>query len=155
MQQKSQLVIKDDHPVMAWIPQHAGFLLSRFQVAANGKTAYERLKGKASRRALVDFAEKGVFMPVGAQGHMNKLHSKWESGRFVGIRPRSDEALIVTERGIEKRGQSGGCHRLTGGQRVIGRIGRDSHGLGGPRSRAYRECRRSRCQMLRRSRRKP
>ena len=39
VERKMQLVIKDDHPVMAWIPQHAGFLLSLFQVAADGKTA--------------------------------------------------------------------------------------------------------------------
>ena len=87
---------------MAWIPQHAGFLLSRFQVAADGKTAHERLKGKSYRRPLVDFAEKVQFMPVIHGGHMNKLQTKWELGRFVGIRPKSNEALIMTERGIEK-----------------------------------------------------
>ena len=49
---------------MAWIPQHAGFLLSRFQVSKDGKTAYERLKGKAYRGELVDFGERVTFMPV-------------------------------------------------------------------------------------------
>ena len=46
---KMQLVIEDDHPVKAWIPQHAGFLLNRFQVSNDGKTTHERLKGKAYR----------------------------------------------------------------------------------------------------------
>ena len=99
VERKMQLVIKDDHPVMAWIPQHSGFLLSRFQVAADGKTAH-RLKGKAYRRELDDFAEKVRFMPVTHGGHMNKLESRWELGRFVGIRPKSNEALIMTERGV-------------------------------------------------------
>ena len=36
-----QLVIQDDHPVMAWFPQHAGFILSRFQVFEDGKTAWK------------------------------------------------------------------------------------------------------------------
>ena len=102
VERKSQLVIKDDHPIMAWIPQHAGFLLSRFQVSSDGKTAYERLKGKAYRRPLVDFAERVLFMPIVHGGRLNKLEIKWEPGRFVGIRPRSDEALMMTERGIEK-----------------------------------------------------
>ena len=102
VERKSQLVIKDDHPIMAWIPQHAGFLLSRFQVSSDGKTAYERLKGKAYRRPLVDFAERVLFMPIVHGGRLNKLDIKWEPGRFVGIRPRSDEALMMTERGIEK-----------------------------------------------------
>ena len=44
LEQKIQKVLKDDHPIMAWIPEYAGFLLSRFQVAADGKTPHERLK---------------------------------------------------------------------------------------------------------------
>ena len=91
-----QLVVKDHHPGMAWIPQHAGFLLSRFQVSADGKTAHERLKGKAYRRQLVDFAGRVLFMPVVLGGKMNKLDVKSEPGRIIGIKPRSNEALIMT-----------------------------------------------------------
>ena len=58
---KMQIVIQDDHPVMAWIPQHDRFLLSRFQVSKEGKTACE---GKAYRGELVDFAERVTFTPV-------------------------------------------------------------------------------------------
>ena len=43
-----------------------------------------------------------MFMPVILGGKMNKLESKWEPGRFVGIRPKSNEALIMTERGVMK-----------------------------------------------------
>ena len=28
LEQKLQLILKDDHPMMAWLPEHAGFLLS-------------------------------------------------------------------------------------------------------------------------------
>ena len=45
-------------------------------MASDGKTAHERLKGKAYRRELVDFAEKVLFMPVVLGGKMNKLESK-------------------------------------------------------------------------------
>ena len=76
--------------------------MSRFQVAADGKTAHERLKGKAYRRELVDFAKRVLFMPVVLGGKMNKLDVKWQPGRFIGIKPRSNEALIMTERGVVK-----------------------------------------------------
>ena len=89
VERKLQVVIRNDHPIMAWIPQHAGFLLSRFQVSKDGKTAYERLKGKAYRGELVDFGERVTFMPVVLGSKMNKLEVKWEPGRFVGIRPSS------------------------------------------------------------------
>ena len=87
-----QLTLKDDHPLMAWIPEYAGFLLSRFQVAAVGKTAFERTKGKSYRRELVNFGEKVMFMPVSHKAKLAKLDSKWSFGRFCGIRNRSNEA---------------------------------------------------------------
>ena len=82
-ERKQQLVIQDDHPMMAWLPDYAGFLLSRFQVSKDGKTAYERLKGKAFRRELVDFAERVSFMPIVHGGKLNKFESKRELGRYV------------------------------------------------------------------------
>ena len=86
-----QLVLKDDHPLMAWIPEYAGVLLSRFQVADDEKTAHKRIKGKSYRRELVDFGERVMFMPVSHGGKLNKLQSKWSFGRYCGIRPRSNE----------------------------------------------------------------
>ena len=71
-----QLTLKDDHPLMAWIPEYAGFLLSRFQVAADGKTAFERIKGKSYCRELVNFGEKVTFMPVSHKAKLAKLDSK-------------------------------------------------------------------------------
>ena len=96
LEQKMQLVLKDDHPLMSWIPEYAGILLSRFQVAADGKTPYERIKGKSYRRELVDFGERVMFMPVSHGGKLNKLQSKWSFGRYCGIRPRSNEVFILS-----------------------------------------------------------
>ena len=45
------------HPVLTWLVRHAGFLLSRFQVSADGLTAYERLRGKPFRKKLMSFGE--------------------------------------------------------------------------------------------------
>ena len=87
---------------MSWIPEYAGFLLSRFQVAADGKTAFERFKGKPYRRELVEYGERVMFMPIVHGAKLNKLESKWEFGRFCGIRPRSNEMLIMTTEGIKK-----------------------------------------------------
>ena len=37
------------HSIWQWIAEHAGFLLTRFEVGRDGKTAYERLKGKSAK----------------------------------------------------------------------------------------------------------
>ena len=78
-----QLALRDDHPLTAWIPENAGLLLSRFQVAADGKTAHERIKGKRFRRELVDYGERVMFMPVSHGTRLNKLESKWSFGRYL------------------------------------------------------------------------
>ena len=103
------MVLKDDHPLRAWIPEYAGVLLGRFQVAADGKTPYERLKGKGYRQALVDFGGRVMFMPTVLGTKMNKLESKWDFGRFCGIRPRSNQAFIMTSDGVKKASL---CRRL-------------------------------------------
>ena len=34
------------HPIVAWMVQHSGYLITHFQVDKSGRTPYERLKGK-------------------------------------------------------------------------------------------------------------
>ena len=50
----------------------------------------------------MDFGEKVMYMPIGHGCKLNKLKTKWSFGRFCGIRPRSNEKLIMTTEGIEK-----------------------------------------------------
>ena len=38
------------HPIMSWMVEHAAETLNRYLVGEDGKTAYERLRGKKSRR---------------------------------------------------------------------------------------------------------
>ena len=49
----------------------------------------------------MDFGQKVMYMPI-VRGKLNKLETKWSFGRFCGIRPRSNEKLIMTTEGIEK-----------------------------------------------------
>ena len=47
------------HFVWLWIAEQAGFLLTRFEVGRDGKTAYERLKGKSAKVQGLSFAGSG------------------------------------------------------------------------------------------------
>ena len=100
-------------------------LLSRFQLAADGKTAYERLKGKIYRGELVDYGEKVMFMPIVHGGKMKKLETKWSFGRFCGIRPRSNEMLIVTSGRMG--GLEGAPRGPQAGKAQVARRGPDSN----------------------------
>ena len=94
--------IASNHPILAWLPAHAAFLISRYAVGADGKTAYERSRGKKYKRELVPFAERIHFIVPGPKRHMNKLESKWSTGRFVGCVQRTNEMLVMTDRGVVK-----------------------------------------------------
>ena len=92
-------------------------------MAADGKTAYEKLKGKSYRRELGDYGEKVMFMPIVHGGRVKKLETEMSFGRFCGIRPRSNEMLIMTTDGIKKARSA-----ETSGARPLdpGRMGRSS-----------------------------
>ena len=83
------------HPILAFVVEHAGRLMSRCQVG-RGRTAYDVYAGKPFRRQLVDFGERLYFMPIRPGGaRQAQSDAKWHDGDFVGIRDRSDEMLTM------------------------------------------------------------
>ena len=53
------------HPVFAWLVEHAVDLHNKFLVGSDGKTAYERLKGKKYRGEVLPFASPSDAAGVG------------------------------------------------------------------------------------------
>ena len=45
-------------PIVTYMPEYAAYLLNRLEVGKDGKTAYERTKGKRSQVLGVQFGEK-------------------------------------------------------------------------------------------------
>ena len=41
--------ITADHPLLSWLVEFAAVLVNRYEVGHDGKTPYERLRGKAVR----------------------------------------------------------------------------------------------------------
>ena len=46
-----------DHAVWAWMAEYASYLLNRFEVGHDGKTSYERCKGKRAKVLGLEFGE--------------------------------------------------------------------------------------------------
>ena len=84
-------------PIVTYIPDHAMYLINRLEVGKDGKTAYERVKGKVASVLGLEFGEKVLFMKTTNGKMMAKLRSKWDYGIFVGVRPRSNEIWVATE----------------------------------------------------------
>ena len=82
--------------IVMFIPEYAAYLLNCLEVGLDGKTAYERTKGKKPTVLGIEFGEK-VLYKVKPSQKMEKINSRWEYGIFVGVRKRSCEIWIATQ----------------------------------------------------------
>ena len=85
--------------VVAFIADYAAYLVSRLEVGKDGKTAYERVRGKLARILGLEFGEKLMFK-LKPKLKMEKINPRWEHGIFLGIRRRSGEVWVATTSGV-------------------------------------------------------
>ena len=77
-------------PILTYLPEYAAHLLNRLEVGKDGKTAYERYKGKKATVLGIHFGEK-ILYKTRTQAKQNKLRPRWEYGIFVGVKTSSNE----------------------------------------------------------------
>jgi len=58
-----------------FMAEYAGYLVNRLEVGKDGKTAYERVKGKTATVLGLEFAEK-LMWKVRPKQKMNKINSR-------------------------------------------------------------------------------
>ena len=80
-------------PIVTFMPEYASYLLNRQAVGKDGKTAYERCKGKSTKVLGIEFGEKLLYK-VKPKDKNEKINSRWEFGIFIGVRRRSGELWI-------------------------------------------------------------
>ena len=93
-----ELLISD--AVWPWLVEYSSYLLNRVEVGHDGKTAYERLKGKSANVIRVEFGETVMWKrrPIG--GPLGKLSIMWDEGVFLGIKGTTSEIIIGAGAGI-------------------------------------------------------
>ena len=90
-----------DSCVIPWLIEHAGNILSLFEVGSDGRNPYQRLRGKKMKQPLVEFGESVHFL-IPDHGSLGKMESKWRNGIYLGIRMESSEMLVGTSEGVFK-----------------------------------------------------
>ena len=88
------------HSVVPWLIEYAAVLLNRFEVGKDGKTAYERSKGRPSKTLGVEFGEAVLWKRKPVGGALGKFTCFWEDGVYLGVRASSGEMIIGDERGV-------------------------------------------------------
>ena len=86
------------HPATTWMVEHAADLLNKFAVGEDGRTAYERVKGKKYRGEMIEFGRKVMYkIPCKPEG--GNMSERWVVGVWLGKRVSSDEHVVGLEDG--------------------------------------------------------
>ena len=98
-------IIPERHPILTWLASHAADCLTKFEVGKDGKTSYERLRGKKFKQPMVEFGEQIFFKLTEAdlsrqQKERGSMGPKWQVGTWLGTRWSSYEHVVHTGRGI-------------------------------------------------------
>ena len=68
------------HPLAHWAVSHAAYLLNKYQLGTDGRTAYGRLHGRETHERLCEFGEKVLwFIPKHLRA---KADQPWRYGIF-------------------------------------------------------------------------
>ena len=93
--------IQEGHNVLPWLIMYAAMLLNICRVGEDGRTAYERRRGKKFRREVPEFGESIWYLKPGSAGK-DKLDKRWGDGVYLGIIEDSSELYIGTKDGVIK-----------------------------------------------------
>ena len=102
LEAKWKVEIPYNHLVICFMIEYAAFLLNRFEVGHDGRTAFERCKGKKAKTMGIEFGEAVLWKKVSSVGALGKLSSSWDDGVFLGVRGKSGEYIVSTKAGVWK-----------------------------------------------------
>ena len=82
---KANMTLDPQAKVMQWLVRWAAMAYNRYKRGPDGKTAYERQKGRKCRIEVIPFAEKVMYKRLkSGDSHKNVLESRWEEGLWLG-----------------------------------------------------------------------
>ena len=90
--------IPSSHPMMAWVVEHSAEQLNRYHVSQDGRTAYERVRGKAYKGEM---HELGIHVyhrfPGKCEG--GSMEPRWSEGVWLGKVAKTDEHIVSDDSG--------------------------------------------------------
>ena len=96
---RTQESLGDESPVIPWLVEHAGCILSRCQKGRDGKTPFERMHGKKPPQEFVPFGEKVLARRVTTEPR-NRMNPRYQYGVWLGMRNNSAECFIGNADGV-------------------------------------------------------
>ena len=98
---KANISIHSNSPLLAWIAEYTGTMLTCYSIGKDGRTAYQRMKGCRRTRPIACFGEN-IWYKKAVTNHLNKLECRWEPGIWLNVDMHTNEVIIGTSRGVVK-----------------------------------------------------
>ena len=89
-----------EHRIWPWLVEMVGWMMLRADVGADGKTAYERCKGRRPRLPGMEFGEAVLWKRRREGGPLGKLSCMWEDGVSLGVKGTTGELVVGDKKGV-------------------------------------------------------
>ena len=100
---RTGLSLGTDHPIFEWMVEWAATTLTRFVIRGGGKTSYERIGGRTrDNLPMAIFGERVCYLPLKTNRRDKSKLERMREGIWLGMRMRTNEALIGTPAGVVK-----------------------------------------------------
>ena len=101
LEERANVEIEPEDVILQWAIRWAAMAYARYKVGEDGKTAYERQKGRKCKLEVISFGEKVMFKMLKiTDGKQEKMNTDWREGLWLGHSRISSEVYIGTEEGV-------------------------------------------------------
>ena len=101
LEEKANVKLQATDPILQWLIRWVAMAYSRYKLGADGKTPYERQKGRMCVLEVVQFGEFVRYKQLGETSQERKsLECSWFEGVWLGHSRGSSEALVGTKDGV-------------------------------------------------------
>ena len=103
LQESTGLKLTSESPMFTWCVKHAQWLINRYMIGSDGKTAYSRRWSREYNGSLCMFGEWiDAKLPTSNKVRIPKGGSQWFSGVCIGKDTEADEVILGNANGVFK-----------------------------------------------------
>ena len=103
VQESTGLKLTSESPMFAWCVKHAQWLINRYLVGSDRKTAYSRRWSREYNGSLCMFGEWiDAKLPISIKVKIPEGGSQWFSGVYLGKDTEADEVILGNANGVFK-----------------------------------------------------
>ena len=101
LEEEAGITLSCEDNIVLWMVRWAAMLCSRYLVGKDGRTAFERRRGRRCNIPTVAYGEKVWFKQIkDSKDTDNKFESDWREGIWLGHQRSSNETLVGTREAL-------------------------------------------------------